>query len=159
MLAQAHPKPSRRAASRHSLWMRNPDANLGKQSFILELLPPEALVAPTLIARDCHTDWTRIGCGSSLSAKPRIVSSALSKDEFPTPSEFMRGRRPEQFSDSRVEENIELDAGFLEYKLESITSRSEEKQFEHLARRLAERLICPNLIPQTGPDWRWRQQS
>lgn len=63
----------------------------------------------------------------------------------------MRGRRPEQFSDSRVEENIELDAGFLEYKLESITSRSEEKQFEHLARRLAERLICPNLIPQTGP--------
>jgi len=63
----------------------------------------------------------------------------------------MRGRRPEQFSDSRVEENIELDADFLEYKLESITSRSEEKQFEHLARRLAERLICPNLIPQTGP--------
>jgi hypothetical protein len=103
--------------------MRNPDANLGKQSFILEFLPPEALVAPTLIARDCHTDWTRFGCGSSLNAKQRIVSSALSKDEFPTPSEFMRGRRPEQFSDSRVEENIELDAGFLEYKLESITSR------------------------------------
>ncbi|WP_299654838.1 hypothetical protein [uncultured Jannaschia sp.] len=75
----------------------------------------------------------------------------MSTDAFTTPSEFMRGRRPEQFSDSRVEENIELDAGFLEYKLESITSRSEEKQFEHLARRLAERLICPNLIPQTGP--------
>ncbi|MEH6390559.1 MAG: hypothetical protein V7763_02770 [Sulfitobacter sp.] len=75
----------------------------------------------------------------------------MSKDDFPTPSEFMRGRRPEQYSDSRVEENIDLDAGFLEYKLESITSRSEEKQFEHLARRLAERLICPNLIPQTGP--------
>lgn len=68
-----------------------------------------------------------------------------------SPSEFMRGRRPEQFSDSLIVENIELDAGFLEYKLESITSRSEEKQFEHLARRLAERLICPNLIPQTGP--------
>lgn len=63
----------------------------------------------------------------------------------------MRGRRPEQFSDSRVKESIELDADFLEYKLESITSRSEEKQFEHLARRLAERLICPNLMPQTGP--------
>lgn len=75
----------------------------------------------------------------------------MSKDGFITPSEFMRGRRPEQFSDSRIEESIELDAGFLEYKLESITSRSEEKQFEHLARRLAERLICPNLIPQTGP--------
>ncbi|MBO6892285.1 MAG: hypothetical protein JJ866_10130 [Roseibium sp.] len=79
------------------------------------------------------------------------MSGALSKDDFPTPSEFMRGRRPEQFSDSHIDENFELDAGFLEYKLESITSRSEEKQFEHLARRLAERLICPNLIPQTGP--------
>lgn len=75
----------------------------------------------------------------------------MSTNNFLTPSEFMRVRRPEQFSDSRAEESIELDADFLEYKLESITSRSEEKQFEHLARRLAERLICPNLIPQTGP--------
>lgn len=63
----------------------------------------------------------------------------------------MRELYPEQFSDSYIEENTELDSGFFEYKLESITSRSEEKQFEHLARQLAERIICPNLIPQTGP--------
>ncbi len=44
-----------------------------------------------------------------------------------------------------------MDKTLLEYKLETLTSRSEEKQFEHFARKLAERLICPNLIPQTGP--------
>ncbi|WP_158747179.1 hypothetical protein [Acidisphaera sp. L21] len=67
------------------------------------------------------------------------------------PSEYMKGRRPEQFSDSVVEEVATLDRGFLEYHLDSLTSRSEEKPFEHFARKLAQREICPNLLPQTGP--------
>lgn len=75
----------------------------------------------------------------------------IQERHFPTPSEFMRGRRPEQYSDSKIEQIAELDRDTLEYKLASLTSRSEEKQFEHLARKLAEKLICPNLIPQTGP--------
>ena len=39
----------------------------------------------------------------------------------------------------------------LEYHLDTLTNRSQEVQFEHFARRLAEREICPNLLPQTGP--------
>jgi site-specific recombinase XerC len=34
---------------------------------------------------------------------------------------------------------------------ETDTSRSQEVKFERFARRLAEREICPNLLPQTGP--------
>lgn len=63
----------------------------------------------------------------------------------------MRSRRPEQFLEADEEPPAALDKTLLEYKLETLTSRSEEKQFEHFARKLAERLICPNLIPQTGP--------
>lgn len=70
---------------------------------------------------------------------------------FPMPSEFMRERRPELFSDSVGVENLILERSRLEYHLHSLTSRSEEKQFEHYCRQLCEKLICPNLRPQTGP--------
>jgi tetratricopeptide (TPR) repeat protein len=39
----------------------------------------------------------------------------------------------------------------LEYHLETLTNRGEENHFEVFARRLAEREICPNLLPHTGP--------
>ena len=39
----------------------------------------------------------------------------------------------------------------LEYHLDTLTNRSQEVQFEHFARHIAEREICPNLLPQTGP--------
>lgn len=71
-------------------------------------------------------------------------------DQF-SPREFLKARRPEQFSDSTVDETPILDRALLEYHLETLTSRSQEKEFEHFARRLAERAICPNLLPQTGP--------
>lgn len=44
-----------------------------------------------------------------------------------------------------------LDRTLLEYHLEKLTSRGQEKDFEHFARHLAQREICPNLLPQTGP--------
>lgn len=71
--------------------------------------------------------------------------------KFPMPSEFMRERRPELFSDSVGLEELILERSRLEYHLHSLTSRSEEKQFEHYCRQLCEKLICPNLRPQTGP--------
>lgn len=67
------------------------------------------------------------------------------------PTEFMRERRPELFSDSVGVENLILERSRLEYHLQSLTSRSEEKQFEHYCRKLCEKLICPNMRPQTGP--------
>jgi hypothetical protein len=68
-----------------------------------------------------------------------------------SPKEFLRARRPEKFSDSVVEQTPVLDRSILEYQLYSITSRKQEVNFENFAHRLAERTICPNLVPQTGP--------
>lgn len=68
-----------------------------------------------------------------------------------SPRDFLKARRPEQFSDSVVDETPILDSAFLEYHLETLTSRGQDKEFEHFAKRLAERVICPNLLPQTGP--------
>ena len=68
-----------------------------------------------------------------------------------SPRSFLRARRPERFSDSVVEEKPVLDRSALEYHLDTLTSRSQENDFELFARHLAEREICPNLLPQTGP--------
>ena len=68
-----------------------------------------------------------------------------------SPQEFLRARRPDRFSDSFLEEGFVLDRSMLEYHLHSLTSRSQEADFERFARRLVEREVCPNLLPQTGP--------
>ncbi len=67
------------------------------------------------------------------------------------PSDFMRARRPELFSDSSVEQERKFGKSQLEFYLATLTQRKEEYQFENFCRRLAEKEICPNLIPQTGP--------
>lgn len=68
-----------------------------------------------------------------------------------SPREFLRARRPERFSDSITGSEPILDRQILEYNLDSLTSRSQETDFEDFARRLAQNEICPNLIPHTGP--------
>ncbi|MFQ3456232.1 hypothetical protein PMN64_23405, partial [Bradyrhizobium sp. UFLA01-814] len=67
------------------------------------------------------------------------------------PVTYMRGRHPDLYSDSTVASSVELTKGLLEYHLETITNRSQETEFAYFARRLAEKEICPNLRPQTGP--------
>jgi len=73
------------------------------------------------------------------------------KPESLSSKEFLRARRPENFSDTVVLEQPILDRSLLEYHLDTLTSRSQEVEFERFARRLAEQEICPNLLPQTGP--------
>lgn len=68
-----------------------------------------------------------------------------------SPREFLKNRRPERFSDSAGYESPTLDRSQLEFHLNTLTSRNEEVLFEHFARRLLERTICPNLLPHTGP--------
>lgn len=68
-----------------------------------------------------------------------------------SPRETLKTRRPERFSDSVIEDIPVLDRSILEYHLDSLTSRSQETDFEHFARHLAQRELCPNLLPQTGP--------
>lgn len=67
------------------------------------------------------------------------------------PVEFMRNRRPELFSDSEAITQLQLSREMLEHQLNTITSRNQETEFEYFCRRLAEKEICPNLRPQTGP--------
>lgn len=65
--------------------------------------------------------------------------------------EYMRARRPELYSDTLHVEVGEMDRRQFEFHLHSLTSRKEETAFENFARVLAEKELCPNLIPQTGP--------
>ena len=70
---------------------------------------------------------------------------------IPNPSEFMRARHPDLFSDTQVDDVLRLPKVTFEYHLETLTSRKQEYEFEHFCRKLAEKGICPNLRVQTGP--------
>jgi hypothetical protein len=76
---------------------------------------------------------------------PSINDAAIS------PLAFMRGRRPALFSDTLVESSQPLPRDAFEYRLQTITARSEEAQFQRFVHALLEVEVCPNLIPQTGP--------
>ncbi|UAJ12433.1 hypothetical protein [Polymorphobacter megasporae] len=68
------------------------------------------------------------------------------------PSRFMRGLRPEFYSDTRDRTDYQLDAPLLAFHLDTLTQRNETHDFEIFCRKLSERAICPNLVPQTGPE-------
>ncbi|HXJ19555.1 MAG TPA: hypothetical protein VMT03_04915 [Polyangia bacterium] len=70
----------------------------------------------------------------------------------PSPREFMRARRPEQFSDSVEENENVLDRTLLEFELSTLGARRQEVAFETFARKLSEKVLCPNLTPHSGPD-------
>lgn len=72
--------------------------------------------------------------------------------EFPqTPSQFYRNRRPEYFSDSEKFYEVKLPKEHLAFELSQISKNQKQDAFETLSRRLAEKFISPNLIPQVGP--------
>lgn len=73
------------------------------------------------------------------------------ESKLPSFRDFMRARRPELYSDTLSVEESEMDRRQFEFHLSSLTSRKEETAFENFARALAEKELCPNLIPQTGP--------
>ena len=70
---------------------------------------------------------------------------------WPKPSQLMRSWHPDLFPDTEVVRPTTLPKDFLEYHLETLTSRTQEQMFEEFCRRLLEREVCPNLKPQTGP--------
>ena len=67
------------------------------------------------------------------------------------PSDFMRARRPYLFSDTEVAEEARLDRSTFALSPGTLTQRKQELDFERFARKLSEKEICPNLLPQTGP--------
>lgn len=70
---------------------------------------------------------------------------------IPKPSEVARQWHPHNFSDTVVEGSHPISRPALELQLEDLTTNRKETEFEEFARLLAQREICPNLLPQTGP--------
>ena len=68
-----------------------------------------------------------------------------------TPSEFYKNLRPEYFSDSEIKYQTELPKENLAFILNQITTNQKQDEFESLCRKLSEKFIAPNLIPQVGP--------
>lgn len=68
-----------------------------------------------------------------------------------SPKEFLQRRRPEKFSDSVITEIGILERPVLEHFLAKLNTRNQELQFEDFAKRLCEKIICSNLLEQTGP--------
>ena len=83
----------------------------------------------------------------------KSTESDFEKNDSPSlsPSEYMRARHPDLFSDTEIRSAPRLPREVFEYHLDTLTNRRQEDEFEHFARRLAEKEICPNLIAQTGP--------
>ncbi len=79
------------------------------------------------------------------------MSRRATKTARPVPSQFMRRRRPELFSDTTGEPLPRVDRSTLEWWLGSLTARNQQHDFEVFCRRLAERELCPNWRPLTGP--------
>lgn len=70
----------------------------------------------------------------------------------PTPREFLKGRRPDEFSDSTgLTERPTIQRELLEFVLAEITRTKREYDFETFSYHLMRREICPNLSPQSGP--------
>lgn len=67
------------------------------------------------------------------------------------PKDYLRARRPEQFSDSPDIEETVLTREQFDVYLASLTHRKQETVFESFCFYLAKKEICPNLLPQTGP--------
>ncbi|MCK4842679.1 MAG: hypothetical protein KAT04_12485 [Methylococcales bacterium] len=68
-----------------------------------------------------------------------------------SPKDFLKARRPERFSDSVRKEVGRLDRSVLEFQLSTLNKRNLELAFEDFAKKLCEKIICPNLLEQTGP--------
>jgi hypothetical protein len=64
----------------------------------------------------------------------------------------MRMRHPDQFSDSGEENENIIDRTLLEHHLATLGDRRQEVQFEHFARKLCQKVVCPNLMPHSGRD-------
>ncbi|WP_193461880.1 hypothetical protein [Vreelandella hamiltonii] len=68
-----------------------------------------------------------------------------------SPKAFLKARRPERFSDSITKDVGKLDRSVLEFQLSTLNRRNMELAFEDFAKKLCEKVICPNLLEQTGP--------
>lgn len=74
----------------------------------------------------------------------------IDREKVKTPSQLYRLMRPEFFSDSTMEPEKMTRAQF-KYELSQISTNQKQDAFEEFTRRCVQKLITPNIIPQTGP--------
>lgn len=79
------------------------------------------------------------------------MRAEISSTSSLSPRSFLKARRPERFSDSITKEVGKLDRSVLEFQLSTLNRRNMELAFEDFAKKLCEKVICPNLLEQTGP--------
>lgn len=72
-------------------------------------------------------------------------------DSMSRQKEAFKKMHPEQFSDSKVIKKAQLNKEFMDYYLSTVSSRSQEKEFEQFCQKIIETELCPNLLTQTGP--------
>jgi hypothetical protein len=82
---------------------------------------------------------------------PNEAGSGLKGTFMISPGQFYRTVCTDQFCDTDTKELSEIDRTLLEFHLSTLTTSSQEIDFERFARRLCEKEICPNLLPTTGP--------
>lgn len=109
------------------------------------------LRAPKTIGVSSISVWKGNLMADDLNKTDSDMNGSNSVPRLPNPSEYMRSRHPDLFSDSTERAVPLLKRSDLEYHLETLTSRKQEFIFEEFCRRLAQVEICPNLRPQTGP--------
>lgn len=80
-----------------------------------------------------------------------LVGRIMDTKTLPTPKQFLKNRRPEQFSSSEEIVINQLDRVHLEYYLSNLNSKSKELEFETFVKEICQKTICPNLLEQTGP--------
>lgn len=68
-----------------------------------------------------------------------------------SPKEFLQKRRPKQFSDTIKLQKPIIDRDVLEYQIANINRKNKELAFENFVKELCQKVICPNLLEQTGP--------
>ena len=65
---------------------------------------------------------------------------------------YYRELRPQKFSDSKIVYEIPLTRELFDKQLEILSTKKMQSEFENFIVKCAERLITPNIKPQTGPD-------
>lgn len=67
------------------------------------------------------------------------------------PRDLLKKLHPNQFSDSKIIDNIECPRELLDFHLSKLSEQNKHFDFEDFIKNLLEREICPNLIEETGP--------
>lgn len=65
--------------------------------------------------------------------------------------DMLKELHPERYSDSVPGRDAKLLSEFLDFFLDTLTSKNKEHEFEGFCRQMVRLRICPNLIIQTGP--------